>query len=154
LQKTLVSKATRKAIAAKKTITTRKRNVKTIDLTADNDVEMQKSAGDNDANKGDKWPHIDDLYSLSFPPLKKASSSKKVRINYFSDSSSNENVVNETFKLNDEIRIASSVDKADIGMDRGNEKVIKSPVRPRRSGKERKAIRKSLNYRAEMRKGR
>ena len=36
----------------------------------------------------------------------------------------------------------------------GNAEVIESPVRPRRSGRERQATRRSLDYYKEMRKGR
>jgi hypothetical protein len=153
LQKAPVSKATRKAAAAKKATTTRKRNVETIDLTADSDVEIQESAGGSDADEGDEWPHIDDLYPFPPPPPKEPPP-PKVRINYFSDLSSDEDVGNEAPELDDEVRIASSVDEADMEVDRGNEEVIESPIRPRRSERERKATRKSLNYHAEMRKGR
>jgi hypothetical protein len=38
--------------------------------------------------------------------------------------------------------------------DGGNAEVIESPVRPRRSGRERQATRRSLDYHKEMRKGR
>jgi hypothetical protein len=37
---------------------------------------------------------------------------------------------------------------------KGNEKIIESLIRLRRSGRERKAIKKSLNYHAKIRKGR
>ena len=56
--------------------------------------------------------------------------------------------------LNDEVRIASGDDEADMEKDENNEEIIKSLVRFCRSGRERKATRKSLNYYAEMRKGR
>jgi hypothetical protein len=77
-----------------------------------------------------------------------------VRLRYLSSSSSDEEVDNEAPILNDEVRIASGDDEADMEKDGGNEEVIESPVRLRRSGRERKATRKSLNYHAEMRKGR
>ena len=124
---------------------------------------MQESAGDSNikmqepVNESDGFIHIDDLEAQA-PPT------KKVRLRYLSSSSSdeevdneevdNEEVDNEAPILNDEVRIASGDDEADMEKDGGNEKVIKSPVRLRRSGRERKATRKSLNYHAEMRKGR
>jgi hypothetical protein len=77
-----------------------------------------------------------------------------VRLRYLSSSSSDEEVDNEAPILNDEVRIASGDDEADMEKDGGNEKVIESPVRLRRSGRKRKATRKSLNYHAEIRKGR
>jgi hypothetical protein len=45
-------------------------------------------------------------------------------------------------------------DEADMKMKEGNTEVIESPAPPRRSVRERKATRKSLNYYKEMRKGR
>lgn len=102
LQKAPISKATRKAAAAKKATTTRKRNVETMDLT-DDDVEMQESTGGNDADEGDEWPHIDDLHSLFHPSTKEAPLKKKARLNYFGDSSSSDgDVVNEALTLDDE----------------------------------------------------
>jgi hypothetical protein len=98
-------------------------------------------------NKGDGFIHIDNLEAQA-PPT------KKVRLRYLSSSSSDEEVDNETPILNDEVHIAPRDDEADMEKDRGNEEVIESPVRLRRSGRERKATRKSLNYHAEMRKGR
>jgi hypothetical protein len=66
----------------------------------------------------------------------------------------NEEVDNEALILNDEVRIASEDDEADMEKNKGNEEIIKLSVRLRRSGKKRKATRKSLNYHAKMRKGR
>ena len=114
---------------------------------------MQESAGDSNikmqepVNESDGFIHIDDLEAQA-PPT------KKVRLRYLSSSSSDEEVDNETPILNDEVRIASGDDEADMEKDGGNEKVIKSPVRLRRSGRERKAIRKSLNYYVKIKKGR
>jgi hypothetical protein len=45
-------------------------------------------------------------------------------------------------------------DEADMKVEEGNTEVIESPAPPRRSVRERKATRKSLNYHKEMRKGR
>jgi hypothetical protein len=45
-------------------------------------------------------------------------------------------------------------DEADMEVEKGNTEVIESPAPPRRSVRERKATRKSLNYHKEMRKGR
>jgi hypothetical protein len=114
---------------------------------------MQESAGDSNikmqepVNESDGFIYIDDLEAQA-PPT------KKVRFRYLSSSSSDEEVYNEIPIFNDEVRIASEDDEADMEKDGGNEKVIKSPVRLRRSGRERKATRKLLNYHAEMRKGR
>jgi hypothetical protein len=44
--------------------------------------------------------------------------------------------------------------EADIKVKKGNTEIIKSPASPRRSVRERKAIRKSLNYYKEIKKGR
>jgi hypothetical protein len=127
--------------------------VEIVDLTGDSDGEMQESVGDSDiemqepVNEGDGFIHIDDLEAQA-PPT------KKVRLRYLSSSSSDEKVDNEAPIFNDEVRIASGDDEADMEKDEGNEEVIESPVRLRRSGRERKATRKSLNYHAEMRKGR
>jgi hypothetical protein len=114
---------------------------------------MQKSAGDNDikiqepVNKSDGFIHIDDLEAQA-PPT------KKVRLRYLNSSSSDEEIDNETPIFNDEVRITSEDDEADMEKNEGNEKVIKSLIRFRRSGRERKATKKSLNYHAKMRKGR
>ena len=56
--------------------------------------------------------------------------------------------------FDDEVRNAPSDDEAGMEVDEGNEEVFESPVRPRRSERARKATRKSLNYLAEMGKGR
>jgi hypothetical protein len=45
-------------------------------------------------------------------------------------------------------------DEADIEVKEGNTEVIKSPAPPRRSVRERKATKKSLDYHKEMKKGR
>jgi hypothetical protein len=114
---------------------------------------MQESAGDSNikmqepVNESDGFIHIDDLEAQA-PPT------KKVRLRYLNSSSSDEEVDNETSILNDEVRITSRDDETNMKKDKGNEEVIKSPVRLRRSGRERKATRKSLNYHAKMRKGR
>jgi hypothetical protein len=86
-----------------------------------------------------------------------------LKLTYLSDSSSdgeiNEEATDDIIKkaaekiieeVNDNVpfELVNNVDYGD------NAEVIKSPVRPRRSGKERQATRKSLNYHKEMRKGR
>jgi hypothetical protein len=113
--------------AAKKTTITNKRSIETVNLTAS--------------------------------PRRK----KRLKLTYLSDSS-NDREINEKAtdditekaaekiieEINDDVPF-ELVDDVDYG---GNAKVIESPVRPRRSERERQAIRKSLNYHKEMRKGR
>jgi hypothetical protein len=53
-------------------------------------------------------------------------------------------------KVNDDVSF-ELVDDVDYG---DNTEIIKSPVRPRRSRKERQATKRSLDYHKEMRKGR
>jgi hypothetical protein len=53
-------------------------------------------------------------------------------------------------KINNDVPF-ELVNDVDYG---GNAEIIKSPVRPRRSEKERQATRRSLNYHKKMRKGR
>jgi hypothetical protein len=113
--------------AAKKTTITNKRSIETIDLTVS--------------------------------PKRR----KRLKLTYFSDSSSdreiNEEVTDDITEeaakevieeVNDDVPF-ELVDDVDYG---GNAKVIESPVRPRRSGRERQATRRSLDYHKEMRKGR
>jgi hypothetical protein len=122
--------------AAKKTTTTNKRSIETIDLTAS--------------------------------PRRR----KRLKLTYFSDSSSDGEINEEatddiTEEATDDITEEAAeevnddvpfelVDDVDYG---GNAEVIESPVRespvrPRRSGRERQATRRSLDYHKEMRKGR
>jgi hypothetical protein len=124
-----------------------------MDLTDNSHEEMQELAGDSDiemqesVNEDDGFTHIDDLEIQAFP-------TKKVRLRYFSSSLSDEEVNNEAPVFDDEIRIAFGDDEADMKKNGGNEEVIESLIRLRRSGRERKATKKLLNYHAEIRKGR
>jgi hypothetical protein len=113
--------------AAKKTTTTNKRSIETIDLTAS--------------------------------PRRR----KRLKLTYFSDSSSDGEINEEATdditeeaaeEVNDDVPF-ELVDDVDYG---GNAEVIESlvresPVRPRRSGRERQATRRSLDYHKEMRNG-
>jgi hypothetical protein len=63
------------------------------------------------------------------------------------DAAMPEEVIEE---VNDDVPF-ELVNDVDYG---GNAEVIESPVRPRRSGRERQATRRSLDYHKEMRKGR
>jgi hypothetical protein len=113
--------------AAKKTIITNKRSIEIIDLTAS--------------------------------PRRR----KRLKLTYFSDLSSDREINEEAIdditeeaakevieEVNDDVPF-ELVDDVDYG---GNAKVIESPVRPRRSERERQATRRSLNYHKKMRKGR
>jgi hypothetical protein len=104
--------------------------------------------------------------------------SKKSRFHYLS-SSSDEEANDKIIKISDEAsnnadnefpeefidtvnydypsdlnKVHGFDDEADIEVEKGNTKIIESPASPRRNVRERKAIRKSLNYYKEMRKGR
>jgi hypothetical protein len=124
-----------------------------MDLTDNSHEKIQELAGDSDIkiqefiNKDDGFTHIDNLETQAF-------FTKKIRFRYFSSLSSDEEINNETFIFNDEIRIASGNDEADIEKDRDNKKIIKLLIRFRRNGREKKATKKSLNYHAKIRKGR
>jgi hypothetical protein len=112
------------------------------ELADDNNTEIQESV-----NESDGFTYIDDLEA-------QALFTKKMRFRYLSSSSSDEEVDNEILMLNDKVRIASSDDETNMEKDKGNQEVIKSPVRICRSERARKATKKSLDYYKEMRKGR
>ena len=96
-----------------------------------------------------------------------------MKLTYFSDSSSDEEINEEATdditveaaeevieEINDDVPfefvddVDYRVNAAVMEVDGGNAEVMESPVRPRRSGRERQATRRPLPYRKEMRKGR
>jgi hypothetical protein len=64
-------------------------------------------------------------------------------INQITDDTTDE-IINETFVFDEEIRINFSDEKAIMEETGGNKKIIKSSVRPRRSSYARRAPKKSL----------